>query len=165
VPFANTNSLTATDMNNVLRGLYRDNTNHAVTGTASETDMASLTITGGTIGATGALHVVAAGTITTATDTKRIRVYFGGTAIGDTTAVTGTGDWFFDVWIFNTAANAQRCLVQWGNHNAATNINHDYITAAIDTSSNAILKLTGTLANAADTITQTVFDVFITQIT
>ena len=165
MPFTNSSSLVAADMNNTLRGLYRDNSNHAVTGTTAETDLASLTITGGTIDTTGCLHVIAAGTITTATDTKRIRLYLGATAIVDTTAVTGTGDWWIDCWIANTAANAQRIVATWSTPNSATNFNKDYTTAAIDTSSNAILKVTGTLANAADTVTQTVFMVFVAQVT
>ena len=165
MPFANTNSVVATDLNNMLRGLYRDNTDRAVTGTLTETDLASTSVTGGTIGSTGALHVVAAGKITTATDTKRVRLYLGATALVDTTAKAGVADWWIDCWIFNTAANAQRVSATWHDHADATNFNYDQTTAAIDTASNATLKVTGTLANAADTITQTMFDVFVVQVT
>lgn len=163
--FSNTNSVVAADLNNCLRGLNRDNSTYTVTGTTAETDMAPLSITGGTIGATGALHVIAAGTITGSAGTKRIRLYLGATAIGDTTAVTGTADWMFDVWIFNTSSSAQRCIVNWADHQNATNFNHDYITAATDTASTQTLKLTGTLGNSADSIVQTVFDVFVAQVT
>ena len=165
MPFTNTQSIVAADLNNMWRGLYRDNTDHAHTGNTNETDLASVSITGGTITATGGLHVLAAGTTTTAGGTKRVRLYFGATAIGDTTAVTGTGDWFFEAWIYNTAANAQRCLVLWSTHNSATNFNQDYITAAIDTASAVTLKCTGLLAAGGDTVTQTMFDVSIIQIT
>ena len=161
--FANTSSFTASDANNMLRGLHRDNTTYS-TQAVAETDLASYTLTGGTMGATGALHIQAAGTTTTATDTKRIRLYFGGTAIIDTTAVTGTSDWWMDAWVYNTSASAQRIVVQWSTHNSATNYNKDYTTLAIDTASNQIIKVTGILANAADTISQTVFDIFVVQI-
>jgi hypothetical protein len=56
-------------------------------------------------------------------------------------------------------------LVEWSDPTAATHYSMDYITAAIDTASNATLKLTGTLGNSGDTITETVFDVFVVQIT
>lgn len=165
MPFANTNTLVASDINNCLRGLKRDNTTYTVTGTTNETDCASFTMTGATLDTTGGLHVLAAGTITGTAGTKRIRLYFGGTAIIDTTAATGTSDWLLEAWIFNTSASAQRCVVSWSDHQSATNFNKDYITAAIDTSANAIIKVTGTLGNSGDTITQTMFDIFIVQIT
>lgn len=163
--YANTNSIVASDLNNTLRGLKRDNTTYTVTGTTNETDMASLSITGGTITATGMLHVIAAGTITGAANSKRVRLYLGTTTLVDTTAKAGTADWWIDCWIFNTAANAQRVAAVWGDHANATNFNHDYLTATVDTASNQTLKLTGTLTDAADTITETTYDVFIAQIT
>ena len=165
MPFSNTNSLTATDLNNCYRGLYRDNTNRSVTGTTSETDLGSLTITGGTISATGRIVLEAAGTITGAAGTKRLRVYFGGTSLYDSTAAAGTADWFVRLIISNTASNAQRVSVEAHDHTNTTNYLFDYTTAAIDTASNAILKITGTLGNTGDTITEAKFEVQVQQIT
>lgn len=166
MPFAAGDSYTSTDANNTLRGVYRDNSDHAVTGTTSETNMGATTVSGGTMGATGALHIIAAGTIAGAADTKRIRLYLDATTlICDTTAVTGTSDWWMDVWVFNTTASAQRIVATFSTPNSATNFNKDYTTSAVNTASSHNLHLTGTLANAADTITQTVFDVFVVQIT
>lgn len=164
--FTDTYSVVAADLNNMVRGLYRDNTAHAVTGAVTETDMGSLSITGGTIGATGAIHVIAAGTITnTASAAKTVKLYLGATAVA-TVSRTGANaqDWLIDAWCFNTAADAQRWVVQYSTTDAAT-VTADYTTSAIDTASNATLKLTGTLVDGTDAITQSAFDVLLVQIT
>ncbi len=163
MPFSASANVISTDLDNMLRGQKQDNSNYAVTGGVVETDMASFTMASNTMGATGALHVVAAGTITGAAGTKRIRLYFGATAIVDTTAAAGVADWWIDCWIYNTSASAQRIVGTWSDHQTATNFNKDYITAAIATTSSVIIKLTGILGNAADTITETIFDVLIIQ--
>jgi hypothetical protein len=163
--FTDTQSVVAADLNNMKRGLYRDNTNHAVTGTTAETDMASVSITGGTIGATGGLFILAAGTCTNVGGgTKDINLYLGSTLI-DSVSRTGSNaqDWTITAWLFNTAADAQRWFTV---HSAAdsTATLTDYATSAVDTASNATLKITGDLSNSTDTITQTIFDVFQFQI-
>jgi adhesin HecA-like repeat protein len=164
MPYTNDDSWTATDANNVLRGLYQDNTNHAVTGTTDETTLATVSVTGGTITATGALHVVASGTITnSASGAKTVKLYLGGTAVA-TVSRTGANaqDWIIDAWCFNTAAATQRWCVTYSTTDAAT-CTYDYTTSAIDTASAATLKVTGTLAAAGDTITGTVFLVKVIQ--
>lgn len=165
MPFSNNYSVIAADMNNMLRGLYRDNTDRSITGSLTETDLGSVSILGGTITATGGLHVISAGTITGVAGTKRMRLYLGATALIDTTALAGTSDWYLEAWIYNTASNAQRCSVIWSTNASTTNYNKDYITAAIDTASNQTLKVTGTLGNVGDTIAETMFDVMVIQIT
>lgn len=164
--FANTNSIVASDLNNMLRGLYRDNTDHAVTGTTGETDLASLSIAGGTITATGAIYVIAAGTVTnSAGAAKTVKLYLGATALA-TVSRTGANaqDWVIEAWGLNTASNAQRWVVKFTTADAVT-VSHDYTTSAIDTASAQTLKVTGTLVNSADTITQSAFDVFVVQVT
>ncbi len=164
--FTDSQSLTAADANNMLRGLNRDNTNHAVTGTTNETDMASLSITGGTIGTTGGIHVLAAGTVTNAASgAKTIKLVLASTTIATVSRTAANAqDWFIEAWGFNTAANAQRWLVRYTTADATT-LTADYTTSSVDTASNQTLKLTGTLVDGADTITETLFNVFLVQIT
>jgi len=163
--FTSTSSLTAADFNNMLRGLYKDNSNNAHTGDTVETDLASTTITGGTIGATGGIHVIAAGTITNVgSGAKTIKLYLGATAVATVSRTAANAqDWLIDAWCWNTATGAQRWKVQYSTADATT-VTGDYITSAIDTTANATLKVTGTLVTATDTITQTMFDVHIVQI-
>lgn len=164
MPFSSTGSVTSTTLDNMLRGLYRDNADHTVTGTAAETTMASTSITGSTIGATGAIHVLAAGTISGTNDTKDIRLKLGSTTIATVARnAAGTQDWVIDAWCFNTAANAQRWMIVRSTASALTT-DFDYATSAEDTSTTLTLAVTGDLANTADSIVQTSFDVFIVQV-
>lgn len=166
MPYTNSDSLTATQVNNMLRGFYQDNTNHAVTGTTDETTLATVSVTAGTITATGGLHVIAAGTVTNVGGTaKTVKLYLGATAVA-TVSRTGANaqDWVIDAWCFNTAAAAQRWAIRFTTADAVTE-SVDYTASAIDTAANATLKVTGTLAGATETVTQTMFEVFVVQIT
>ena len=163
--FANTNSIAAADMNNLLRGLHRNNANSAHTGSTAETDLSSFAITGGTIGSTGMLIVEAAGTITGSAGNKTIKMKFGSTTLSDTGAGTGAFDWWLRVAITNTATNAQRVLMTLSDHTSSGDFLMDYITASEDTTASVTVKVTGQLTNAADTITQTMFNIYVIQIT
>lgn len=164
--FTDTQSVVAADLNNMVRGLNRDNTTYTVTGTTAETNLAPLSITGGTVGATGALHIVAAGTITNVgSGAKDIRLVLGSTTIATVSRTAANAqDWVIDAWMFNTSASAQRWRILHSTADATT-LTGDYTTSAIDTSSTVTLKVTGELADATDTITQNVFDVFVVQVT
>lgn len=164
--FADTNSLVAADLNNMLRGLYRDNTTHTVTATASETDMGSVSLTAGIVGTTGALHILASGNVTnSASGTKTIKLYLATTLIA-TVSRTGANNqnWVIHAWMFNTAANAQRWIIRYSTADS-TATTSDYTTSSVDTASSQTLKLTGTLTSGSDSIVQAIFDVFVCQIT
>ncbi len=164
--FANTDSITATDMNNLLRGLDRDNTNNAHTGDTNETDLSSFTITGGTLGATGILVVIAAGTVTNSgSGAKTIRLDLGSTTLA-TVSRTGANaqDWSIVTFLTQTATNAQRAIV-WFTTTDALTTTQNATTASEDSTGNLAIKLTAELANSADTITSTIFTKFVVQVT
>jgi len=162
--FSSTASIISTDLDNMLRGLYRDNADHAVTGTVSETAMATTTITGGVVGATGGLLIFAAGTLAGTASTKDMRLEYGGTTIATVAHGAATvSDWFFLALMTNTSASAQRWFVLRSTADLLT-ATFDYTTSAIDTSTNQTLEVTGDLANSGDTITQTIMNVFLVQI-
>ena len=166
MPFTNNDSVTAANLNNMLRGFYQDHTNHAHTGNTDETTLATVSVTAGTITATGGLHIVAAGTVTNAGGTaKTIKLYLGATAVA-TVSRTGANaqDWLIDAWCFNTAAAAQRWVILYSTADAVT-VTGDYTTSAIDTAANATLKVTATLTGATETVTETVFLVKVIQVT
>ncbi len=163
--FANTDSITATDVNNMLRGLNKDNSDNAHTGDTNETDLASFAMTGGTMGATGMVHIIAAGTTTGTTDTKTAKIYFGATNVATVAIASGADtDWVFDMWVFNTATNAQRIVTRW-YESSATLEGVNYSAATQDTTASVTIKCTGTMGGATDTITQTVFNVLVAQVT
>ena len=168
--FSSTASLISTDLDNMLRGLYRDNADHAVTGTTSETDLASTSITGGVIGATGGIEIRAAGTSAGTAGTKTIRLYFGGTVIGAalTVGTTPANYWVLKAEITNTTASTQRITYRYTSFNTSTGAAvtdvGNYTTSSINTASSQTLKVTGQLGNSGDTLTQTVMELKVIQI-
>ena len=163
--FANTNSIVDNDVNNMLRGLSRDNADSAHTGDTNETDLSSVSITGGTMGATGLILSYAAGTITGTAGTKTIRMDFGATTIATITHAAGTTlDWSITAKISNTATGAQRIEV-WRTADDGLAVVFDYSTAAIDTTANVTHKVTAQLGASGDTVTQTKFETYVNQIT
>lgn len=166
MPFSTTGSVVSTDLDNMVRGLYRDNSDATLTGTVAETTLKSVSIAANTIGATGGFHVLVWGSGTTGVaGTKTFRLYFGSqlvTTIADNAGTTA--DWSFDAWCFNTATGAQRWFVYSRTVNAST-VTFSYITTIQDTTQNQILKVTGQLGSAADTVVAKAMDVFIVQIT
>lgn len=164
MPFSPNASVISTDLDNMLRGLYRDNADHSVTGTLTETTLASVTITGGVIGPTGGLKIEAAGTIAGTANTKTVRLYFGATIIATITQAAGTtSDWFFEATLMNTSNAAQRWKIQRNGNDLLTST-FDYTTSGIDTSGNVVLKITAQLGSTADTASITMFDALVVQI-
>ena len=139
MPFSTTASLISTDMDNTVRGLCRDHVDHALTNTVTETTLDAVAIGAGTIGATGAIHILACGSLAGTNNTKTIRLKFGSTTISTITQAAGTtSDWFFDAWCYNTASNAQRWDVQRNGNDVLTD-SFDYTTSAEDTASTKTL--------------------------
>lgn len=164
MPFPTSGSVISTDLDNMIRGLYRDNSDSALTGTTNETTLKSFSVSANTIGATGGLHIIIAGSISGTAGTKTFRLKFGATTIATITQAAGTtSDWYFDVWLYNTATNAQRWFTQRNGNDLLTSF-FDYLTSSEDTTQNKTLAVTGQLGAAGDTVTQTMFDVFVVQI-
>lgn len=149
----------------MYRGLYRDNSDTALTGTLVETTLKSVSIGANTIGATGALHIIAGGTITGAAGTKTLRLKFGGSVIdnilGNAATVT---DWQFDMWMFNNNLTTQRLMGKRRDDVSASLIVSGAGSVFIDTAQTQTLLLTGQLGNVGDTITARFFDVFVVQV-
>lgn len=165
MPFSSTSSVVSTDLDNMLRGLFRDNSDHALTGTTNETTLASTSIAAGTIGATGGIYVLVSGTLTGVAGTKTMRLKFGATTLATITDAAGTSsDWYFEAWCYNTSNGAQRWFINRNGNDLLTS-SFDYTTSAEDTTQNKTLAVTGQLGAAGDTITQTMMDVFVIQIT
>ena len=165
--FTNTNSIVDDDANNMLRGLHRNNADSSHTGDADETVLSSFSLAGGTMTSTGAVHILAGGTTTGTTDTKTVRLDFDLNAVSIATISIASGattDWFFDAWVFNTATNAQRIIVR-GYEGTATLEGIDYLTSSVDTTAGIIIRVTGQLGGTTDTITQTLFNIFVVQVT
>lgn len=164
MPFSANASIISTDMDNMLRGLYRDNSDTAVTGTLVETTLKSVSIAANSIGPTGGLHIVVVGSIAGAAGTKTMRIKYAGSTLGTIPWAAGvTGFWFFETWLYNTSNTAQR-IFNRNSDATGTTILVGYSTAAVDTTQNQLITITGQLGNVADTITATMFDIYVAQI-
>jgi hypothetical protein len=171
-PFNPTGSVISTDLDNMFRGLYRDNSDRPITGTTAEVPMAGVNISPNTIGPTGAIFVMASGFCSGAGGAKNVRLYLGSILITAITVPAGAQSWFMKAWIYNTATNAQRIYSEAGYVSGApgtigapTLSYVGYATAAVDTSQNQVLQTRTQNGSAADTNTNSMFDVFVVQIT
>lgn len=163
MPFSTTGSIISTDLDNMLRGYYRDNSDSLLTGTTNETTLKSVNIAANSIGPTGGIHLIAGGSITGTGGTKTFRLKFGSATIG--TIVQGastTTVWSFDTWIFNTSVTQQRTLNRQTANDLLSMI-FGYTTLSIDTSQNQTLQITGQLGSGSDSVTLSMFDVFVVQ--
>lgn len=171
MPFNTTGSVISTDLDNMLRGLFRDNSDHAVTGTVAETTLSSTSISANTIGPTGGIHILAVGSGVGAAGSKSVKLYLGATVLMTFTVPAGNQCWFIKAWIYNTATNAQRIYIEAGSWAAAvgaTNVpspTYEYETATLDTTQNQTAKVTTTNSSAADTLTQSMWLGYVIQIT
>jgi hypothetical protein len=110
---------------------------------------------GGTMGLRGGAKISAAGTKTGTAGSKTIKLHFGATSFTVINATdNNANDWRVQAEIFNTAYNAQR--ISWIAYDGVT-VTQGYETAAIDTTANVTVKMTGQVANATDNVTQTMW--------
>lgn len=164
MPFSANASIISTDLDNMLRGLYRDNSDTALTGTLVETTLKSVSIAANAIGPTGALHIIVAGTVTGVAGAKTMRIKYAGTTLGTILYGAGvTNMWMFETLLFNTSNTTQRILNRQVD-NTGVSVIAGYSTPSVDTTQNQLITITGQLGNVADTITATLFDIFVVQI-
>ena len=128
----------------------------SITGTTSETVLATVTIPGGTMGANGTLRVTTLWSYTNSANNKIPRIRLGGlagTLIFSLTATT-TGMYRDQREIHNR--NAQNSQVFWGNTSSGggwgTTVG-TVSTGSVDTSASQDLVFTAQLANTGETIT------------
>src|SRR2546430_14113719 len=81
MPFNTAGSVISTDLDNMVRGLNRDNSDTVLTNTTNETAVKSFTIPANVIGPTGGFHLRVCGTEAGTNSTKTIKLKFGSTLI------------------------------------------------------------------------------------
>jgi hypothetical protein len=126
-----------------------------VTGTASETSLAGITIPAGAMGANGILKVTALWTYTNSANAKTLRVRFGnglsGTAFQTLAASNSTAAIRTLITIQNrNSASSQVGGMASGTFTATSVAN---ATGTIDTTAQQTLTISGQLANTGETIT------------
>lgn len=94
-------------------GAIVNHTTVSHTGNTNETTLKTTSFGRGAISANGGFRVTAAGTCSGGSNTKAIRLYWGGIEIAELSVATGSKDWsiFADVWNIGDTQN-QRWLVR-----------------------------------------------------
>jgi hypothetical protein len=130
----------------------------AATVSTGEDNLTVKTIGSGVMGATGGIKIKSAGTIAGTNNNKVIKLHFGASSwTVISAAAADETDWEIEASIVNTATNAQR--IMWRGIESDGTIKAGYETAAIDTTANVVLKLTGECTNSTDVITQRIWTV------
>lgn len=121
------------------------------TGDTAETDLAAITIPGGSMGANGLIRINSLWTFTNSVNNKILRARFDGTAIFQVTMTTSAVYADLDRIIANrNAANSQigRNVGAQGAQSTSA-----ALTMAANTLTDRVLRLTAALADAGETIT------------
>lgn len=138
--------------------MYSQRGSSALTGTVSETTLRSTTIKANSLGVSGGVKIIAAGTTAGTAGTKTIRLKWGGTTLATITVIAAnTDNWRFEAEIYNVDANGATQNHSIVAYKAAAVDSHTISTSAVATTSDAVVLISGQLANTADTITLTTF--------
>lgn len=122
------------------------------TGDLTETTLATITLPAGAMGANGKVEIQARWSFSGTAGTKTPKIKFGGTAIiASNVGATITAYRHNSEVANRNATNSQYTFVDGMNSSAASLMTTG--TLAIDTTASVSITITGTLANAADTIT------------
>lgn len=126
----------------------------SVTGTLSETALATLTIKAALMGANGQLRITTLWSHTNSANNKTLKIRLGG--ISGATMLDVTNTTTLSTHMINTIRNRNAANSQIANFSIATSFTTNAAvnpTSAVDTTAAQDLVLTGTLANTGETIT------------
>ena len=147
----------------VLVLMAKSNVQQAVTGTLTETVLATINLPANTIGANGQVRIRTYWTVTNSANNKTLRVRFGTAGISSTAISTSTITTFSSPFITvdmqnNNATNAQNAFSvgSRGTDGLTTTV---LAISSIDTTVSENLYITGQLANTGETITLTSYSV------
>lgn len=125
----------------------------AVTGTASETTLATYTLRGGTIGLNGTLRITPLFSFTNSANNKTFKVKLGSTAFSSITLTTFGGS-MIPVHIRNRNSHVSQIgFAPFGQTGYGVISSNPTLAGTIDTSVDQTITITGQLANTGETIT------------
>lgn len=137
--------------------LAKDGTQHALTGTLTETVLATIAVPGATLGPNGILRINALWSMTNNANNKTPRIKFGSVLFYENN--------------FTTTASLQHLVIIRNRNSQAIQIGQPLtflgfaqsqfavVTATIDTSASQNIQFTGQLANTGDTLTLEAYSV------
>lgn len=123
----------------------------SVTGTVDETALATFTVPGGSIGPNGVLEIVSLFTVTNSTNAKTLRIKFGGTTL-QTISISASGTIACQVVTLIRNRNSASSQVYWPSISYSSSGTAAVLTAAIDTTADQSVVITGQLANTGELV-------------
>lgn len=136
-----------------IGGSIKDYFTDVNNGTTVETDLYTFTTIASTLSTDGdKLYIKYIGTFNDVTATTQLKIYFGGTAIGDTGALTisATGGWEANATIIRTSSTTVRTSVNISTPGASTALyTKETDVTGLTLSNTNIVKITGTAAGAS----------------
>jgi hypothetical protein len=143
--------------------MAKSNVASPITGTASETVLATVNLPANTIGANGQIRIRTYWTNTNSVNNKTLRIRFGTTGISSTqilsSVITTFGAEMFTADLQNLNATNSQNIFAEGSRGSDGLVTTALSTAAIDTTVSENFYITGTLANTGETITLTGYSV------
>lgn len=122
----------------------------SVTGTTAETTLASITIPGGMMGVNGAVRVSMMLSFTGSTNSKTMRMAFGGvTQISVSTSTAANTTFAQQITICNRGSLTSQISQNWAAGMSPATL----ISSNVNTAADQTIAILGTLASAAESIT------------
>ena len=134
--------------------LFTDTTQTGNVGAGEDTIFTYTIPTDVLIGVNSSFSFESAGRFSASVNNKRIRVYFGATVIYDTgaLAITLAGDWSITGTVTDTAASAQKAVVEFTSTQMGTAPTCDYTTPAEAANTTIVFKVTAEAVTNDDVI-------------
>jgi len=137
--------------------MAKSNVAASVTGTLTETILATVNLPANTIGANGQVRIRTYWTTTNSANNKSLKVRFGTTGVSSTSisssVITTFGTEMITVDVQNLNATNSQNAFQEGSRGTDGLVTTGFSTSAIDTTISENFYITGTLANTGETIT------------
>jgi hypothetical protein len=136
---------------------------NSVTGTVTETALATITVPGGAMGLNGGVMILVTWTVTNSANNKVLRIRFGGAAGTAYSSVTVTTNATYSDMrrIRNRGATNSQVGGASGGANALGTSTTSVITSSLDTSVAQDIVLSAELANTGETITLQSYEVWL----
>ena len=129
----------------------------SVTGTTTETALATITLPGGAMGANGILRVTSIFSYTNSANNKNIRMRLGGSGLSGTqlqnVTVSSTSGIMLQRVMQNRNAQNSQVLGASATNTSYGTFGAAPITSGVDTSSDQPIVLSGQLSNSGETLT------------
>lgn len=149
----------------VPRVLAQSGAASAITGTLTETALATITVPAGAMGPNGIINIIVKWLISSSGNTKTARVRFSGIAGSTFTSIAQTTNTYFKTHTVIANRNSAASQVGDGGNGTggwAPGTGAD-TTSTVDTSAATTIVITGQLANTGDSIAISSFDAILTR--